>query len=333
MSGIRARWFTLALILATRIEAQVQHFDLKSFGYILPAKKPASDVRPHAIAMYPNGNLVVSFVTGKQPGLLLHLITWNRKGEFLNEKKIPTTDRRENGIFATEQGKLLVQTASTLKLYSANGDVLAVRHLAGDRSKILPIPGGQAFALISDAEDIELLDAANLTSSKKCSEMAPIKSVSEHNVLLDVAVSRFPPMHRLELHEICGATEFGYEWGELPDSVVLLDDTRIALTGPNVVLMSKEAKLWTESFKDEVAEGAISASGDGDLFAIALINSNARPKSLRIIVYSSKAGKHVADAAVDHWPNYGFDFALAPDGKVLAILTDRELQVVPIPLP
>jgi hypothetical protein len=340
MPRIRARWFTLALVLAIRIDAQVERIDLKSFGYSLPPTKPVrppweslgADLRSRPIAIFPDDNVLVSFVTGKQPSLILHLINFNRKGEFLNEKKVPTTGWYENGIYMTGQGNTLVRTASMLKLYSSNGEVLAEKQLTGDRTRILPIPAGQAFALLRESENIEVLDARDLTSSKKCSEMAPIRSVSEHNVLLDVPVSRYPPVHRLELHEICGASLFAYEWGELPDSATLLDDTRIALTGPNVVVMSKAVKLWTDSFKHDVGAGSVSASANGNTFAVEALHMDAAPKSIRIIVYNSENGKHLAEVPVEHLPKYAFDFAISPDGKLLAILSDGELRVVPIQL-
>jgi hypothetical protein len=233
-----------------------------------------------------------------------------------------------------------------LRLYSKDAELLAERQVGSEDVSVLPLPGRQAFVLAPywKSHEIDVLKAQDLSSSKTCAypNFRSITSVSEHNVLLRLASpSSDPLLRRLDVYEICGSRQFAYEWSGFPLTAALLDDTRIALTNPNVVLMNKDIKKWTDSFKSkhESVEGPVSASENGDIFAVMVtryvggsdfLEVDAHLKSTRIVVYSSGNGKHLAEVPVEHLPKYVFDFAVSPDGKLLAILSDGELQRGPI---
>ncbi len=60
------------------------------------------------------------------------------------------------------------------------------------------------------------------------------------------------------------------------------------------------------------------------------LDLDAHLKSIRIVVYNSQDGKHIAEVSVHELPKFVFDFAVSPDGKLLTILSDGRLQIMPI---
>ncbi len=261
------RRLALTVAFALQVAARGQTIELKAWGYAPPARRPArfspeATANPHPIGIYPNGSVVVSFATSEgavlgsreQPGLTLHLVTFDRKGQFLGQKTWKTTDWYENGVFVSPEGNLLVRTGTTLRLYSRDADLVAERDLGGEDITVLPSSGGSAFALISDRQpyQLDLLSAKDLTSLKTCSypNYGRVTSVSEHNVLLRLSS---PPsdllLRTVEVHEICGPKQFTYKWNKLPLTATLLDDTRTAITGPNLIVMNRDVTVWADSFK------------------------------------------------------------------------------------
>ena len=80
----------------------------------------------------------------------------------------------------------------------------------------------------------------------------------------------------------------------------------------------------------------------GDRFAILvqtyqggnrLLDISSRLKSQRVVVYDANDGKRLVEVPVPKLAKFFLDFALSPDGKLLAIKCDGELQVVTVDRP
>jgi len=353
------RKIALTVVFALQIAARGQTIELKLWGYAPPARRPVrfspeATSNPHPIGIYRDGNVVVCFVTRegavlgtrKQPGLTLHLVTFDRKGQFLGQKTRQTTDWYENGVFVAPDGNLLVRTGTTLRLYSKDADLIAERDLGGEGITVLPSPVSSAFVLTSDRQphQLDLVSAKDLTPLKTCSypDYHRVTSVSEHNVLLSLSSPPNDPLLRtVEVHEICGPKQFTYMWNKLPLTATLLDDTHTAITGPNLIVMDRDVTVWADSFKSrhESIEGPIRVGGNGNVVGVPVtryaggsdfLDLDAHLRSIRIVVYNSHNGKHIAEVSVHELPKYVFDFAVSPDGKLLTILSDGGLQIIPI---
>jgi hypothetical protein len=154
-----------------------------------------------------------------------------------------------------------------------------------------------------------------------------------------IAVSRF-----------CGPLQFGYEWrndkGAHADNATLIDDNHFVLAGTgssSIEFFDRGVRQWSDSFNrkhDQIQlQSRIAIDDNGDRFAVLVqtyvggsnfFDINGNLKTERIVVYSSASGKRLAEVPIEKLKSNVFNFQLSPDGKLLAILSDGELELDPI---
>lgn len=353
--------FCVAVCLAG-LHAQTLHINLRQWGYAPPARRPELLSRegvssPKFIAVCRNHDVVVAFITRKgpdlatreEPALTLHAITVSEEGKLLSQKEFPAFGWYENSIFLNTDGDLLVRTGNKLNLFSKSGDPLAERQLDGDAWPVLlPFLNRQGMILFRHWQ-VEAIDLQSLTTVRQCSyPNLPVLSVSDRAVLVRFPIDATDPKpHRVQIDHTCGPIQFDYKWGPTPNlgNVTLLDDTRFVISdGPFLELVQAGARRWSDYFnrKHERIHGYAQADASGAVFGVVVgrynggndfLDVDAHLGSIKIVVYDAKTGKRLVATPVDHLPSLVFDFSMSPDGKLLAVLSDGDLQLVPVPPP
>lgn len=333
--------------------------DLAEWGYQPPPPRrlPEAGGSVRFLDFDSANNVVTGFVsrTASQltarndPALILHVLTFDPEGKFVSDRPFPTTNQYDNYIFGALNGSLLLRTDAVLKLVSAEGSLLAQRVLPVARdsrvySSILAAPDRTRFALRSYLEpNLFLLDAKDLSKVVECSypPKHDLRSISAHNSFIYLNNTSFYP-RQTEVRTLCGSLQYAYQTNqEEPFLGVLLDDDRVALAGigPMVELIGRDGRRWRDSFdkRHEQVSAEVSADMRGDRFAILvqtyqggnrLLDISSRLKSQRVVVYNAKDGKRLMEVPIPKLPKFFLDFTLSPDGKLLAIKCDGELQVV-----
>lgn len=292
--------------------------------------------------------------TRSDPALILHVLTFDPEGKFVSDRPFPTTNQYDNYIFGALNGNLLLRTDTVLKLISPEGNLVAQRGLPGagyPRTvlSILAAPDRTRFALRSFREPNLLLDAQDLSQVAECSYPAKhdLESISPRNAFTYLNNTNFYP-RQTEVRLFCGSLQFGYQLSQgEPLDGTLLDDDRVALAGvgPTVEVIARGVRLWRDSFdkRHDQVWREVSVDTRGDRFAVLVetyqggsrfLDISSRLKSQRVVVYDAKDGKRLVEVPIPKLPKFFFlDFALSPDGKLLAIKCDGELQVVAVDRP
>ncbi len=357
--------FTAALAPAA---AQISHMDLKQWGYSAPARPSWGSVRegpasPRLLSFSSSGDLVVGFVTREgtalasraNPGLMLHALTLSGTSNLVAKQDFATPDWYENGLFVLAEGNLLVRVGDILRLYSPAGHVVAETQIRSRGAQILSLPNRQAFVVNYDVwpPTIEVLDSRTFESLNKCSCSACnwFESVSNRNVLINLPKHGLvAPLNRIEISRICGPLQYAYEWRSdkepHPLYATLLNDEHFVMAGgyPSLEVFDRGTKQWTDHFdrKHDAIDLHVAVDGIGDRFAVLVkkyvggsqfLDINGHLVSSRVVVYRSTDGRRLAEVPVQHLPSYVFNFAISPDGKLLAILSDGDLTLASISAP
>ncbi len=314
------------------------------------------------LSFFTNGNLAVGFVMrydkgpdkGKNSPIALHVITLNKNGEFLSKNELPTTDWSSNQIIAGSGDTLLVRTNTNLGLYSSKNKLLAKRELQDRFASVQALPNHTAFVIESTQRDphqyiAEAIDPHTLETTNTCRcTTCFFRDVSDQNILLDFhqRLPDIPPSDWIGIAKFCGPLQFEYKWRfdtETSYQAALIDDNHFVLAGggSSIEYFDRRVRQWTDSFKKEHSNvhEQIAVDEEGDRFAVLVqkwvggsdfLDINAHVKRERIIVYDSATGNRVAQVPVEHLPSDVLDFQLSPDGKLLAILSDGDLELYPI---
>ncbi len=360
-------WCILLLPLFTPACGQTRHIDLKQWGYAPPLRTYKNSAfregpgDPQLLSFFTNGDLIVGFVTRESSGLTtrehslmaLHAITFSEKGVFRSKREFPTTDWYDNELFAANRDELLVRMGTELSLYSLDNKQLAKREINGRDPLFFTVQNRSAFVIESsqghDLADFqrvfEFLDLHSLEMINTCyCSKCWVTSVSNRNMLVDHS-DQYLPVDRISVMRFCGPVQFKYEWQrgtkKHSDDTTLIDDDHFVQAGvgsSSIEFFNHTTRQWEDSFNrkhDEIGR-QIAIDEKGDRFSILVqtyvgnsdfLDMNGRLKSERIVVYNSTSGKRLAEIPVEHLPSIIFNFQLSPDGKLLAILSDGDLQL------
>jgi len=341
----------VALFACTGLQA-AWRVDLAEWGYKPPPPRAVREAGAVRFLDFDSHNQVLAgfvvraedpLATSTDPGLILHVVAFDPDGKFLSDRQFPATSRYQNQIFATSSGNLLLATDQVLRLISPDGKVLAQRDLPRDWWRLWAAPDRTRFWF----KNLVVLDAKDLTTVAECSYPDHrVDSISAHNTFLALYKSN-SFSHPTEVRAFCGSTQFTYvaSQGE-PSDGTLLDDDRVVLAygDPMVELIDRGVRLWRDSLdkRHERIGDHISVDTHGDRFAVLVdtyqggirfLDISSTLKSKRVIVYNAKDGKHLVEVPIPKLPKFFLDFALSPDGKLLAIKCDGELQVVAVDRP
>lgn len=357
-------WIVVLSAFATAA-AQTRHVDLRQWGYAPPLRTYANSVfregpgDPQLLSFFTNGDLIVGFVTRENSGLTtrehslmnLHAITFSEEGVFRSKREFSTTDWYGNELFTANKDELLVRMGTDLVLYSQDNKQLAKRELQNRNPLVFSLPNHNAFVTESTRGDLahfqrvlELLDSQSLETINTCfCTKCWLLSASNHNMLID-NTDDYHPVFRTAVIQFCGPLQFKYEWRidtkEHANWATLTDDSHFLLAGgmAPIEFFDRGTRQWKDSFnqKHDEVDRKVAIDEKGDRFAVLVQtyvgNSdfwdlNGRLKSERIVVYNSASGKRLAEIPVEHLPSIIFNFKLSPDGKLLAILSDGDLQL------
>jgi hypothetical protein len=361
-------WLSMALSFAAA-SAQARHIDLGQWEYSPPQKSPyiggpgEYGSNPHLLSFFSNGDLVIGFVTQKSERLAtrehssmtLHALTFSDGGEFRSERKFQATDWYDNDLFAGEGSDLLVRIGTDLNLYAPDGKILANRELQDRDAQVKALPNRQAFVVESVRVHphqyiFTVLDSHTLDLMSTCyrSSRWMFQSISTHNMLVYSMVYDTVSPNQIEVGRFCDPLQFKYEWrnekGAHSYDATLVDDNHFVLAGvgsSSIEFFDRGVREWKDSFnrKHDQIVPQIAVDNNGDTFAVLVKTSvggsnffdiNGHLKGERIIVYNSASGKRLAEVPIEKLSPDVFNFQLSPNGKLLAILSDGDLELYPI---
>lgn len=351
-------------LFSTPAQDQARRVDLREWGYRVP-ESPSSKFQirlsTHIISVGQDGQIVTGFVTRdrtglatrKLPPLSLHVVRFKKNGEFSSQEIIPTPSWNENAILSGAAGSLLIRTGSKLSLFSSSMQRLGEKQLPPTPNSVLinwqifALPNRQSFLLYNfhgPDTTIELLNWTDLQPIRKCaySPHDQVLSVSNRNILSSYPGARENPLNRrVGISEICGPFQFSYSWDGDPTSAVLADDSSIILAGggSSVSFVVNAKERWKHLFnkKSDVVSDHVEVSADGQFLAIAVkqfkggsraFDVSSKLKSINVIVYQVRTGEKLLEVPVNPTPSWTFDFALSPQGDLLAIISDGLLEIV-----
>jgi hypothetical protein len=213
--------------------------------------------------------------------------------------------------------------------------------------KIRPLPSRNTFLLYNyrgTETSIALLRWSDLKPVKECAydPNDQLLSVSQSNLLsFRPGGSKDPLGRTVIVTEICGSSRFSYSWEGNATSAALIDDDTFILAGgsSSVGIVAGNKVRWTDAFdrKSDVVNSHVEVTADSQIVAIAVkkfeggskfLDISPKLKSVKIVVYQAASGKKILECTVNPPPSDGFDYALSPDGDVLAIVSDGFLEIV-----
>lgn len=338
--------------------------DLRGWGYKSPqsdASRFQTQLSYQIISVAPNGEVVVGFVTRDRtglatrelPSLSLHVLRFAKDGKLLSQGSVPTQNWYANAVFYGSNNTLLIRAGTKLYLFSVNMEQLAEKELPPTPDSgmidwiIRPLPDRDAFLLYHYRRadtSIALLRWSDLKPTKECAynPYDELLSVSKRNLLSFRPGGAKDPLGRTaEVSEICGSSRFAYSWRGDATSAALLDDDSLILAGgrSSVSVVADGKVRWTDAFdrKSDVISSHVEVSADSQMIAIAVekfaggsqfLDISQKLKGVRIAVYQAKNGKKISESVVNPSPTDGFDYALSPNGDVLAIVSDGFVEIL-----
>jgi|WetSurMetagenome_2_1015567.scaffolds.fasta_scaffold67788_1 hypothetical protein len=315
------------------------------------------------------GNIVAGLVTRTSgasssipefSSLTWRTLVFGLDGKLIAKSETPTKSWHENALFAGSKGTLLIRTANKLTLISEDGNSIAKKVLSTEINDsraywwIYPFPNRQSFLLSEAHGQIEVINSGDLKTRANCTinEFAEtVTGVSDNRTLIksNVRSTTGKPhaMLRLAVKRTCGVLEFSFDFQPneySPMETHLLSDKKVLMAGsaPSIILYEEGKEQWRDSFdnKHDLIDYRVRADAQGMFFALLIKtfaggsdfwDTNSHLKAMKVIVYSASNGKRLLEVPITPLPGSIFDFALSRDGKHLAILSDGELRLIPIP--
>ena len=363
--GVATRCFICLTLICIHVSAQERlRIDLRGWDYKSPESAVSrfrTQLSSQIISVAPNGEVVLGFVTRDRTGLAtrelpplsLHVVRFAKNGKFLAQSAVPTPSWYENAVFYGSNDTLLIRAGTKLYLFSQNMERLADKDLplTSDSGmidwKIRPLPSRNTFLLYNyrgTETSIALLRWSDLKPVKECAydPNDQLLSVSQSNLLsFRPGGSKDPLGRTVIVTEICGSSRFSYSWEGNATSAALIDDDTFILAGgsSSVGIVAGNKVRWTDAFdrKSDVVNSHVEVTADSQIVAIAVkkfeggskfLDISPKLKSVKIVVYQAASGKKILECTVNPPPSDGFDYALSPDGDVLAIVSDGFLEIV-----
>jgi hypothetical protein len=275
----------------------------------------------------------------------------------LASSKEQGTRVHESAVLATTGG-VLVKTGDVLKLYSQ--DLTQSRdvplHLdQNGRFRVSVSASGKTVMLNEVIQDsskrfyshLAMLDAATLKIKYSWNESPPLY---HHYSISDEGIAAV----NLAGHFISVAAFGTSRWTRVAEPAglcasmnmpTLYTDQQFVYGCDKLIAVSTEGHvLMTDSLPDgQVSSDKTTVARDGRFVAVSIntigIKNRFRPEpSLRvtatqIAVYDLSLKRRVLTLNVEPQPKNDYDFALSPDGSLVAILNDRNVSVYSVPVP
>jgi hypothetical protein len=352
----------VALVGYVCLQGADWHADLRAWGYEPTVARFSVETLAGASRFLDfdlDDHVVTAFVTGptdrlatrESPNLSVHVVTFDTEGRFISDRTLLAANRRMIELYVTANDDLLLRTDTRVRLISADGKLLVQSDFPFPSIlDLFAAPDRTRFAMwafgAGKPRPLLILDAASLAELEECSygEAALPQGISAHNILVFIPTPKLA-RYRLETRSSCESPRFSYETspGE-PTQGVFLDDDRLVLPGgkAGVQLIDRGVRVWNDSFGRNEGAGVFSVRGDrrGNRFAILvgtykggsrLFDVSAKLTAQRVIVYNARNGKRLKEVPILKFRDFPVpEFALSPDGKLLAIKVDGDLQVVAI---
>jgi len=253
-----------------------------------------------------------------------------------------------SSVFANKEGNLIVRTGNLLRLYAADfSNVSAERTLPSsgeyDEWTLRMSPSGTTLLLDhyspagSEAEILSALSLSTLVRVRGTRpRLFPTFSMSDKSVIRPDSESK----------NILIRT-FDGPWSSVPAALscvsnpVFLDDKRVLdACGHEVVVLKVNGDILLRDpiEKKEHLEQLTSSTLEGRLAAVSAMQTtggfadygSVRRSRTTVLIYDVELGRRIVSVPVVPIPKQDYDFALAPDGSSIAVMSDNSMKLYAI---
>lgn len=279
---------------------------------------------------------------------LLRLVLYDAKsGKMIGGGELPTLPRQTE-LLVTNSGKLLIRTGNIIGVYDSALRQLANKQL--DKSNeyehfgLSLSPSGKVVWLRHDSgyhSSFQALDADSLVEKATCNGDQLDRSFSGSDTW--ITAPTFPDENRLLLSNCRGKWKLLFATNGVANAgnpVFVSNDTILVSSkhkflllrtdGSTSLLDNQPASMSVEN-KITVARSSTLAAVSLAHFSGGLFDGQLRRKKTSIIVYNVQARIPVSSLRILPDPQFAYDFALSPDGSMLAVMTDSHLRVYRLP--
>jgi hypothetical protein len=276
----------------------------------------------------------------------LQIVSFLAKTGAVKHRKTLPAHFGYSSVFANKEGNLIVLTGNLLRLYAADfSRVSAERTLPSsekyDEWTLRMSPSGTTLLLdhYSPAgSEAEILNAQSLSTlvSVRGTLLYPTFAISDKSVIRPDSESK----------NILIRT-FDGPWSSVPAALscvsnpVFLDDERLLnACGHEVVALKVNGDILLRDpiGKKEHLEQLASSTPDGRLAAVSAMQTkggfadfgSVRRSRTTVLIYDVESGRRIVSVPVVPIPTQDYDFALAPDGSSIAIMTDSSVKLYAI---
>jgi len=279
---------------------------------------------------------------------LLKIVFYDAKtGKVIGGGELPTVPRQTD-VFATHAGNLLFRTGNLIGVYDYALRQLASKEL--DTSKeyehfYLSIsPDGRVVWVRHNsgyASSFQALDADSLAEKAGCSRNQLDHSFSGSDTW--ITVPTFPDENRLLLSDCRGkwkllfaATGVANASGPVfvsNDTILISSEHKFLLlrTDGSTSLLDDQPSSMSAESKIAVARSSSKAAVSLAHFSGGVFDGQLRRKKTNIVVYNVQTRNALSSLRIVPDPQFAYDFALSPDGSMLAVMTDSHLRVYRLP--
>ncbi len=245
-------------------------------------------------------------------------------------------------VMVNSDGQLIVLTGDSLRLYNRDFSVTKERLLPTGEHQAWTVresPSLKTLGLVHYSRPFEHFEALSSTSLALLrgpieDHLLPIFSIS------DIALVKPDPQQRnIFIRDFSGG------WQVLPlhsskecvSNPMFVNESEVVnACGHEVLLLSTSGKVVMRDgvTKKEHLEELMSVTPDGRFVALSAMQTkggfmdytNIKRGRTRILVYDTVLRTRVCSVFVDPIPQKDYDFALAPDGSTLVVMTDSQLK-------
>jgi len=249
-----------------------------------------------------------------------------------------------SSVMTNDEGKFVVRTGESLRLYGTDFTLLKERELATngelDKWTLRVSPTGKTLLLdhyIPSVSRDEVLSSSSFSTLAVTQDgpLFPIFSISDRSV-----VKPDPQQKGILIRN------FGGPWRTLSTAnpfscvsnpVFINDNQLVNACGRDVVFLTTDGEVVMRDAVDkkEHLEQLVSVTPDGKFVAVSAMQtkgglldySRIKRSQTRILIYDTTLRKRISSVWVDPIPQKDYDFALAPDGSTLAVMVDDKLKV------
>lgn len=246
-------------------------------------------------------------------------------------------------LMPTAEGKIVVRSANSLQLYSSDLSLAKERPLSTSGRPfegwhVKGAPSGRTVWLDHDDGDsrIEVLDADSLQALSSWEQ----ESLGSWFSVSDRAIAKRPAhdVKQVIIKDIGGSWHLLYDdpGGCVSQPSFVNNDVLVAGLCATVGLISTTGKAL---MKDKIRRGEhleeeVAASRNGKMVAVSLMRTKGgafdtaiRRSKTTVVIYDLEQHSATLRVEVSPLPKTTYHFALAPDGSLLAVMTDSIVNI------